>query len=233
MTKSKTEPALQVAGAIHNTLAILANRVAERGGNLTEALVRLGMGKASHENSLNLIAGEFASISRIPKKAPEIVAPEGGRMHVLHVKVDDMVPWLSAINEGFPNTPSHLAVCRVGHMYRSSGSYGTRKIILVYFGDSVTSKDERRIRLWGLRNNLYLVNPRVIWAIGKTFPKLPGLLNQASSVIMTLMQCTYCGIPLLPYGRWDKDGERSAGIGDINSLVHDSLWFVFKEDLSV
>lgn len=78
MTKSKTEPALQVAGAIQNVMTILAKRVADLGGDLTKALVLIGTGEARCENGLNMIAAELAWVSTRPSFVREELAASPG-----------------------------------------------------------------------------------------------------------------------------------------------------------
>lgn len=162
MTKSKgVDPAVQAVSAIQNTMVILSNRVTARGGNLTEALVRLGKGETRYENSLNMIAGELAAISAVPPT--EIVAPEGGRMY--RVWVHEEIPWLKTI---FPGA-------------QVSG----RKIILVNFG---MGQSEDSVFLWSKERNLVPADLGAISALGEKKPRLCLKPNLNVLVIVLLQE---------------------------------------------
>lgn len=228
MTKSKTEPALQVSGAIQNAMMILANRVASRGGNLTEALVLLGKGTAQYESSFDLIADELATISRVPKapkKKPGITAPEGGHVRIVRIP-DQLDGWDAAISAGFPDTPLHYDVRRVGNKYPYQPLIGSkeREIILVNFGKDISDTNE--VLVWGKRNGLTPANPRSVWAIGIHKPELPMELKQRSLVIASLDEGALSIRGYVPCGLWSR-GKREARLISFSVEWDSYAWFAF------
>lgn len=235
MTKSKTETALQVSGAIQNTMTILARRVQERGGNLTGALVRLGQGEAWYENSINLIAGELAAMSRVsgtPKKKPGIVAPEGGRVHIVHIP-DDLDAWNASLDAGFPNTRQNSDVREVGNQYPSKSlTIPTKhKTILVNFGNDIPNVEVALA--WGEEQKLIPVSPRLVWALGRYRPQLNAELGQKALVLVSLKQCMFLGDWRVLCGRWEGDKREAGLMWPDDYFDGDFCWFAFEEAPSV
>lgn len=225
MTRSKNiEPAVQVASAVQNTMTILASRVAALGGNLTEALVRLGMGERRYTTELDHLSGVFAEISTA--QVTGIIAPEGGRLYRACVLVDESMDWDAAIDAGFPNTPSNYDVRKVGDLYspKSGIKPAKRKMILVNFGKDIPNVD---IALtWGKERKLIPASPRSIWALGKHKPQLHTELGQDVLVVASLKECMFSGSRRVPYGWW-HGAERGAFLFWPGGGWDVRCWFAF------
>lgn len=231
MTKSKTEPVMQIAGAVQNSMAILALQVANRGGNLTEALVRLGTREARYENSFNLIAGELAAISAVP--ATEILAPEGVRVHTVQVNFNEAIHWIRAINDGFPDTRIDARVRDVGHLYRPKkrARFVGRIITLVDFGKDLSEND---VLTWGKERKLIPADPRALWALGAQEPRLHKVLGLHQLAIFSLQKCFLQDrIWYLPFGLWGSPSLRAAELMSSKDVFSSgSNYYAFEKDPS-
>ncbi|MFA5996407.1 MAG: hypothetical protein WC790_01640 [Candidatus Paceibacterota bacterium] len=227
MTRKKIEPAVQVASAVQNTVTILAARVAALGGNLTEALARLGMGERRYSAELDQIANVFASVSA--KDTPEIVAPEGGRVHIVHVPVDESVDWNAAISMGFPNTPASSDVLKVGDQYppKRGAKPVTRETILVNFGRGIS--DTNIVLAWAKDHKLIPASPRSVWVLGEHKLQLHVELGQDVLVVVSLEECTFSGNRRVLYSWWDG-GERKASLRWPGGWFNVHCWFAFVRE---
>ena len=72
MAKKKIDPVISIAGSVQNVVVKLATRVEERGGSLTEALMRLG--KPENEATLDQMADILAGVCQ-KVEAPPVPPP--------------------------------------------------------------------------------------------------------------------------------------------------------------
>jgi hypothetical protein len=67
MNSKKMESPEQLASAYQGALEIIAHRVTALGGNMTEALVRIGASKNKYSTGIDQVARALASISNLQK----------------------------------------------------------------------------------------------------------------------------------------------------------------------
>lgn len=226
MTKRKIEPALQVAGAVQNATTIIAERVAVLGGNYTEALVRIGMGEKKHCAEIDQIATVYASVSN------SLVAPDGGKIHVLRdIVVDESVEWNAAINTRCPDTPANYDVRKVAGSYPAKVGSGVkpvvRNVVLVNFGKGIP--DTKPALAWGRENKLPIASPRAVFAVVEKHPTLHRELEMDPMVIVSLEECSFSGDRRVPYA-WLCDGERKANLHWPDSSLSADCWFAFVRE---
>lgn len=229
MTKSKgIEPALQAAGAIQNMTMILANRTAVRGGNYTEAVVRLGTGERRYGVEYDQIADILTAIS---------IAPEGGRVHILRdIPVDEWTSWKNAIDWSCPTTASDSffqhsphSVHNVGEQYPAAEIRDRvlRTIVLVTFGSQTPSLDS--VAAWGKEHKLLPASPRAVFALVRNRANLFEEFRMELICIASLQACTISGGRFLPVV-WFNPGGHAAGLRSANDNFKNAyLAFVLAE----
>ncbi|MDO8624412.1 MAG: hypothetical protein Q7R54_03595 [bacterium] len=228
MTK-KIEPAVQVASSIENATQIISRRVAKLGGSYTEALVRIGMGEKRYGAELDSLATIYASISRQIADATDIIAPADGRVHIVRIIVDESVELNTAIDAGFPNTPSNCDIRKVADQYpaQKGAKPRGREIILVNFGNDMLNTD--LAVAWGKENKLVKASPRAVFRLGSHKPQLHTELGQQVLVVASLEECNFSGYRHVPGGWW-RGGKRKAYLDWPGGRWDDFCWFAFVRE---
>lgn len=221
MAKRKIEPALQVAGAVQNATEIISRRITALGGNYTEALVRIGMGEKRYGAEIDHLATIYVSVSN------GVVAPEGGRIHILRdVVVDESVDWSAAIDVSYPDTPANYNVRKVGDSYpaKKQAKPVLRTIVLANFGKDVPNTDSALA--WSKENKLSIASPRTVFAVVGKHPSLHKELCVDPMAIISLGECNFSGRRHVPFAWLDGD-ERRANLNWPDNSFNGSCWFAF------
>jgi hypothetical protein len=229
MVKKKVDLAVQIAASIGNATQVLARAVEKRGGDYTEALVRIGKGEKRYAPVIDGLAVLLAGISR--ENEPAFAAPEGGRIHVIRgVLVDESLEWNAAIDAGLPNTPASYDIRKVADSYPAKKWAKPKKmdIILINFGTYVS--DNAPAHAWGKEQKLPPASPRAIFALGSHAPKLHEELGQPNGLAVgCLEECHFSGRRRVPGGWWDG-AERLAYLDRPVSGWYAYCWFAFSRE---
>lgn len=221
MTKRKIELALQVAGAVQNATEIISRHVTALGGNYTEALVRIGMGEKQYGTEIDQLAKIYTGVSN------GVVAPEGVRIHILRgVIVDESVDWNAAIDVSCPDTPANYDVRKVGGSYPAEREAKPvpRTIVLVNFGKDIPNTEPALA--WDGKNKLPFASPRAVFEVVKEHSTLHKELGVDSMVIVSLAECTFSGLRLVPFA-WLNGDKRKANLYWPAFSLFAYCWFAF------
>ncbi len=161
-------------------------------------------------------------------KSAELVAPDGGRIHIVRVPVNPSREWQEAINAAGPNTPSNYDVRKVADKYPSqAGAIEGKEVILINFGRTIS--DTQVAVDWAKQYKLRPASPRPVFAIGEHKPQLHRELGTNSMAVVSPDECTFGG------GRqvcsvWWSDASRDC---DLDWCAYEWLadcWFAFVRE---
>src|SRR6185369_7204423 len=105
----------------------------------------------------------------------EISPPEGGRIHIVRVKVKLDREWQEAINLIGPNTPNNYRVRKVGHLYPVQGMNEVEGELLLLNYFQGTGDWDKALR-WAQEKQLKNTTPREVFAVGEQQPNLSEVL---------------------------------------------------------
>lgn len=141
------EPVEEFAARVNTreVLQLIAERVAARGGDLSQAFAMLVNDPPPHARRnqlLDQIADAFVSISQI--RSPPVIAPPSCRVHFVWVSKEDL---------SRPCTPEERSADKAQEV-----------VIVSYHGEADLSVADPGLELWAARNNLVTVNVRAVFA---------------------------------------------------------------------
>lgn len=161
-----------------------------------------------------------------------IVAPKGGKVHVLGgISVDESRPWDEALMAGAPQTSVRSNVRKVGHLYLPTpGAVLTpQEIFLANFGNGVFPSSQR-VLAWGKEQLLRPASPRATFAIGEHVPTLNRDLALPYMVVVSLVPISFGG-ELHVCSVWFRESVREADLLWFGGDWGDGCWFPFvRED---
>ncbi|MDP2816052.1 MAG: hypothetical protein Q8O19_05175 [Rectinemataceae bacterium] len=225
MAGRKNVPAvISAMGILLDIVVALVNALRRRSADIGEMFYRLGTveGKMVIEEIAEKVAdvlGKFGGV---------ITAPEGGRIRIVTIPVDESRDWRDAISP-LSNTSPDSNVWKVGDQYPAvAGAKGKRKIILVNFGEGSATSSETAIA-WGKERGLRLITPREAFAVGEHKPNLHTELGLSFMAVVSLVTCSFSGKSRVCYSWW-RGAERRAGLSWFGGGWDGDSWFGFVRE---
>ena len=168
------------------------------------------------------------ALAALGKKDGDIIAPPGGRIHVLRVPVILDQPWQEAVRAAGPSTPDNCDVWGVGDLYPPIG-IGIKdvKIVLVNFGPN--GGNLAKAIAWAKQYNLKRTNPRQVFAIGEHEPQLYKKLEMDSMYMVATKECSFGGRQQVCSVWWLGAGRR-AGLDWTGLVGCPGDWFAFVRE---
>ena len=157
-----------------------------------------------------------------------IVPPQGGRIHIVSVLVDEARPWKDAVKAVGPNTVREMAMWQMGEQYPPviGATPSLRQIILVNFGKDTRSKDNLA---WARAQRMKPISPRAAFAVSEHCPTLNRDLGFECMTVISLVPCSFVGEQLVVCSWWSRL-EREAGHGWFDDGWNDHSWFGFARE---
>ena len=156
-----------------------------------------------------------------------IAPPEGARVHVLRVKVDQSREWQDAVSAAGPDTPDSYNVRKVGGQYPSvGGEVIEEELILLNFPKGDGNWDKANV--WAGAHGLKRTNPREVFAVGEQHPKLHEQLEQNPMYVVATTDCSFEGNRDACYVWWN-DSMREAGLDWIEVFDFSYAGFAFRK----
>ena len=166
--------------------------------------------------------------SKKKAKPAELVAPDGGRIHVLRVPVNPTREWQEAINAAGPNTPSNYDVRKVADKYPpQDGVVEEKEIILVNFGKTIS--DTRVAVEWGKQHGLRPASPRPVFAIGEHKPQLHRELGVNAMAVVSPEECSFDVVRRVCIVWW-SDADRHCNLRWFGHEWSAYYWFAFVRE---
>ncbi len=157
-----------------------------------------------------------------------LVAPEGGRIHIVRVPVDPGREWNAAIDAIGPHTGKNGDVRKVGDQYPpDAGKTVEREIVLVNFG--VTISDAQHALDWADTFGLSPEKPRGVFSVCEHTPTLHRELGVNEMAVISAVSCSFVGVRRVP-GAWWLDAGRSAGLLWFGGKFNAHCWFAFSRE---
>lgn len=155
-----------------------------------------------------------------------IIPPEGGKIIILTVPVNESRPWKDAVKAAGPNTGHDWDIWKMGEQYPPVAGAVPRleQIFLANFG-KYTQSDENLI--WAKEQHLVPVSPRGVLAIGKHCPYLNIAMDPMA--VVSLQKCSFGG-ELNAAGVWFGGSERWAGRSWFDDEWSVSCWFALVRE---
>lgn len=169
-----------------------------------------------------------------PLMVEGILVPKGGRIHVVHVLVDESIPWNDAVNDAGPNTLANYDIRKVGDQYppKAGATPKMRVIYLINFGKGKNTMGDDNIA-WGKTQKLRLESPRAVFAIAKDNPTLDEVLGMKGCMaVVSLEESSFEGYRRAPSAWWCGTG-REARLGYFVNVWHGDHWFAFSRELEL
>lgn len=226
MAKKRIDPVISMAGNFQTFATELSAEVQSRGGTLAEAVVLLA--QPGHRTARNQIADILAGVCQQNGKVPELVAPDGGRIHIVRVLVNPSRPWQNAVDSAGPNTPSNYDVRRVADKYPpQDGAVEEKEIILVNFGRTIP--DTQVAVDWVKQYKLRPASPRPVFAIGECKPQLHRELGLDSMAVVSPEECTFDGGRRVCHVWWGG-ADRDCYLDWYDDEWDADFWFAFVRE---
>lgn len=168
----------------------------------------------------------ITEVSREIRRKTVIAPPEGGKIHIVSVFVDEARPWDQAVRTADPNTPESYAVWKVGDQYPPQQFKNDQEIILVNFGKYISSED---VIEWGRGQKLRPATPRSCFAVGEHILNLHTDLGVEYMAVVSLVQCSFGGSQRV-CGVWRGRSGRGVGLCWFGSDWSGSYWFAFVRE---
>lgn len=157
-----------------------------------------------------------------------IRVPEGGRIHMVAVPVNESRDWAESVRAAGPDTGRDWAIWRMGGEYPSKeGISGLRKVVLVHFGKGKNTRSEENIA-WAKSQGLAPASPRTVFAVSEYSPNLNRDLGMDLAVV-SLEQCFFGGMPDCACV-WFDGSERKAYDFWFEGDWGDDCWFAFVRE---
>ena len=157
-----------------------------------------------------------------------IIAPKGGKIHIVSALVDESRAWEDAVSAAGPNTDRDWDVWKVSDQYPPmvGATQDLQQVILVNFGKYMRSKD---VLAWGKTQNLHPSSPRSVFAIGKRCPNLNRDLAIDYMAVVSLISCSFEGRRQVPSFWWFKS-KRKAYLCWFDGGWYEYCWFAFVRE---
>ena len=157
-----------------------------------------------------------------------ITAPEGGKIHIVSVPVDESYAWKDAVRAAGPDTDRDWDVWKVGNQYPSvaSAKSALRQVILVNFGKYIRSEDAIA---WGKTQNLRPASPRSVFAISENYPNLNRDLAMDYMAVVSLVPCSFGGERQVP-NVWWYGSKRESHLSWFVIGWSEHCWFAFVRE---
>ncbi|TSC78181.1 MAG: hypothetical protein G01um101433_377 [Parcubacteria group bacterium Gr01-1014_33] len=161
---------------------------------------------------------------------PEMVVPDGGRIHRITVPVDESRAWNDAVRAAGPDTPEDWAVWQVGGLYPATvgAILAPQEIILANFGTKFVPSEE--VLAWGRERKLCPASPRAVFAIGEHLPGLNRDLGLPIMGVVSLVPVTFKGERHVCAVWWSR-ARRDANLNRFGLGWDESDWFAFVREL--
>ena len=131
-----------------------------------------------------------------------ISAPEGGRIHVVRVPVNQGREWQEAIDAAGPNTGKDWNIRKVSEHYPpQEGQVEEREVILVNFGKTI--QNGQYALNWATQFGLKPSDPRKVFAVGEHKLELHKELDVDAMAVVSLVPCAFEGGQRVPFSWWD------------------------------
>lgn len=159
-----------------------------------------------------------------------IVIPEGGRIHIVPVAVNESRDWKEAVAAAGPSTGRDWDIWKMGGGYPPSevGS-GLEKIILVNFGKNTSSEENLA---WAKSQKLVPASPRKAFAVSEHYPNLNRILGMDSMAVVSLKECSFEGRRGV-VRVWFHGSERKADLRWFEHGWFGHCWFAFVRESEV
>lgn len=156
-----------------------------------------------------------------------IQVPEGGRIHIVAVPVEESRSWREAVKAAGPNTDKSWDIWKMGGQYPPSetGS-GLKKVILVNFGKYTRSEDNLA---WARAQKLKPISPRAALAVGEHCPTLNRNLGLEYMAVVSLVPCYFEGKQNVVYSWWASSRRRARHYW-LGYEFRDHSWFGFSRE---
>jgi hypothetical protein len=158
-----------------------------------------------------------------------IVIPQGGRIHIVPVAVNESRDWNEAVAAAGRNTDKGSDIWKMGDQYPPSevGS-GLSKIILVNFGSGKNTLSQDNLA-WAKSQHLVSASPRKVFAVGEHCPTLNRVLGMDSMAVVSLKECSFVGRQLVTCV-WFYGSKRKAHLSWFGNEWGDGCWFAFVRE---
>jgi hypothetical protein len=155
-----------------------------------------------------------------------IEPPEGGRVVVVRVLIDQSVAWPEAIETGGPHVLNY-DVCEVADQFpQKNGPALQEEIILANFG--VLIPNVAYACEWAKRYGICAAMPRGVFAIGQHQPRVHRQLGMNPMAIVSPEECSFRGQKYV-CGLWWCAEKRGAHLYRAESEFLDRTWFAFSD----
>lgn len=184
------------------------------------------VGRARFQKALD--DGSFGRfLESLKVELTDIEPPQGARVHVLKVKVQQGRDWQEAVNAAGPNTPDHYNVRKVGDQYPPVGTEVIEEeLILLNFPNGDGNWD--KALAWAEAKGLKRTNPREAFAVGEQHPKLHEQLGQNPMYVVGTTDCSFEGGRRACCVWWDDSG-RKANLPWVEYFSGAYGWFAFRK----
>ncbi len=117
-----------------------------------------------------------------------IVPPQGGRIHIMSVLVDESRDWEDVVKAVAGDVNPGGYIWLVGDKYPSvsTAELEMRTIFLVNFSQCMSSED---VLSWSRSEHLRPVTPRTVFAVGEHYPNLHAVLGMSRVSVISLEHC--------------------------------------------
>lgn len=157
-----------------------------------------------------------------------IVPPQGGRIHVMSVSVDESRRWEDAVKAVAGDINPGGYIWLVGDEYPSVSTTesNVRVIFLVNFGERVISED---VLVWSKGKSLHPVTPRTVFAVGEYRPNLNGVIGMGRISVVSLKCCFFEGKSCICGVRWSGQ-RRDIFLQEFACAWSKNNWFAFVRE---
>lgn len=166
-----------------------------------------------------------------------IEPPDGGRIHIVSVWVDESRPWDEALTDGchetsFPKALDYLK--KFDYLFPSCDIRGPRDIFLVNFGREIRNEESLA---WAWENDLIPVTPRAVLAImqnngkairqdlGPSQRKEEEFVGYYMGDIVSLDVTAFNGTPRVFYVWWNEHEGVNAEMRSVRGAWKLDTWF--------
>lgn len=168
----------------------------------------------------------LANGGRVQITADRIAAPEGGKILIVTVPVNEARLWENAVGAFSPDTDRDWDIWKVGDQYPpvAGAKPALQQIFLVNFGKFTRSEGNL---IWAKEQHLVPASPRAVFAIGEHCPYLNLAMDPMA--VVSLVQCSFEGRQHVCDGWWcgSERGVRPVWFG---SDWDDYDWFAFVRE---
>lgn len=155
-----------------------------------------------------------------------IIPPEGGKILIVAVPVNESRSWQDAVSGAGPNTGRDWDIWKVGDQYPPLAGAAPRlqQVFLVNFGKYTRSEGNL---IWAKEQHLVPASPRAVFAIGEHCPYLNLAMDPMA--VVSLAKCSFGGGEHACYVWW-FGSERRAYLIWFDGGWNDHYWFAFVRE---